>query len=181
MITLRRYRDGVQAACAAEALRAAGIPAEIIGENSFYVLPVAAYGFASLHLVIPSDSLRARAEEILATLTDESHPLESLPEPDLSRLAPNHRVVPCPACAKPLAINPALHRCASCASPIDPVALIADTFGPEALAPCYLDADAPAGACPSCAAPIPANTRAGRCPTCGALFEQLAPPRGDKP
>lgn len=177
MITIRRYRDAVHAACAVEALRAAGIPAQVIGENSFYVLPVAAYGFASLHVVIPSEAERARAEEILNTLTDEAHPLEALPEPDLSRLAPQHRAASCPACSMPIVIHPSLDRCAGCNTPIDPVALVVDSFGPEALSPCYDDAE-PTAPCPSCAAPIPLLSTRGRCPSCGALIDSSSqPPR----
>ncbi len=161
MITIRRYRNSVQAACAAEALRAEGIPAEVVGEHSFGMLPVHTYGFASLHVVIPSESLRARAEEILASMTDEQHPLESLPIPDLARLAPQHRDAPCPSCAARVRISPGLDRCGACAAPIDPVALVADVFGPEAMAPCYDDASP---RCDACGAPAGGNDR---CPSCG--------------
>lgn len=168
MITLRRYRDSVSAHCAADALRNAGIPAEVIGQHSFHTLPVAAYGFASRHLVIPSDADRERAEQVLRGLADDSEPLDALPEPNLSRLAPEHRVIPCPACAKSITIRQGLDRCPACSTPIDPVALIADSFGPDALAACYDDLPT---SCPSCSAALSSANQRGRCPSCGLPYD----------
>ncbi len=178
MITLRRYRDSVAAHCAADALRNAGIPAEVVGEHSFHTLPVHTYGFASLHLVIPSEDDRERAEHVLSTLTDEANPLEALPEPDLSRLAPQHRKIACPSCAADFTIRQGLDRCPSCAAPIDPLALVADAFGPEALTPCYDDSIV---ACPSCAAPLSQATPRGRCPSCGRAYDLTRAPNRTQP
>ena len=92
---------------------------------------------------------------------------------------------PCPACGRPLPLDPTLSRCPACDASADTVEVLIARYGPEVLAPCYSVEGDPADddlresgiACP-CGYNLDGLEESGTCPECGVHYSKRAILRG---
>lgn len=185
MFRVARFSSEVIAEAAAAFLRENDIAVSVVGH--MLVETVSPRNVVrAMDLLVLSEAERRRAERLL----EEFHRSPAVPEdgwedrttaPDLSRLDPAITLA-CPRCNANLPRDAAIRACPECDSDVDPVALIVERHGPEALSPCYDASPTPECAaapvrCPSCDAPVPAESRRARCHDCGTLYDLDHPAR----
>ena len=139
MHIIKRYPHALRAQMAADELNAHGINATVVGGMLEVIGPYTGWSAGTPHgVAITSKDDAARAlviiQELESTTPDDGWEHQSTP--DLTRLDPALSIN-CPHCHSD--VRTALHTgiCPQCAEPFDPVDLIVQQHGPDALANCY--------------------------------------------
>lgn len=195
MQRVRRYSDELRAQEAAGALRAHGIPAEVVGHHTQPLMSVGVLGVAwtGYDVVVLAKEDRGRAEAVLVELEGTKPVLEEGWEDeasrvDLSELDEEEYGVSCPACGEWLALKTELESCPGCGDDVDVVELVVRRHGPEVLAGeggevmdrvermnRLIAARSAAGErsrCEECGCDLGGMPVRGRCPECGRLFDK---------
>lgn len=190
MYTLRRYHSPVEAGFAANWLIRNGVLARVMqGHAEALGAPAVGMHGGQHVLAIAIERDRSRAIELLDEFERDRDPpqpgWEIETEPDLARLPPD-LFVRCPSCGENCRQGLANAACPVCREPLDPVALVVEQHGPEALADCYpqdmLDGDAPGIGddqidnlhldCMGCRYSLDGLPRIGACPNCGRGYNK---------
>jgi len=193
--TIRRYTSRVVAEGAAEALRAAGIIATVVGDADALAHIGFGKGFGDFAVVIREESRKAEAARILAELEAEPPAAEagweeSAAAPDLSRLDPSLEI-PCVHCGYDLRSLPRSDAgevdCPECGGRVDLMEAIVARHGPEGLSACYAEeadpipdevVDAAVLDCRGCQYSLAGLPQVGNCPECGLEYSKRRLLRG---
>jgi rubrerythrin len=181
----------MEARGAVQALRQAGIPAQVI--NTIDAMGGVMLSTRGPYVVVVQRPRLDEARSVVRRHNAERPALRALDaealRPDLAKL-PTGLEVACSACGATLPPTDGPVACPACGAEQDFVDRAVDQHGPEVLAACYdevvaegdpTDLTPAAATCPGCGYQLAGLPGAGVCPECGQAYHKLELLTGDDP